>query len=370
VEVIEPSFGFLTFARDLVERHTLDLRLLFSTSDARASGRLGYAFRGLGNPILTASVSQWWDASGPSKAVVQGDTVDFFALERERSANLSATFRRLRFRRALAFTLGSGMVWERRSVLDLDLSESELSFRRPDLRLAELWGTAEYSDVRRHAFSFGPEDGVAAFVTGRARREMDLPTDERGVGGSDRSFREVFGRIRAYRGIPGPGFADHVVALRATGGLARGPGADFSHYDVGGSAGDREPITGFSLFGGTSWFYTVRGFTNGVRSGRNAWSASLEYRVPLALVNRGAGLFPLHVDRVSASLFADAGNAWGTSVHGALNPRRSTLASVGGEVVTDLLTFFTIPLTLRTGVAVRTSGGEGTTLYVRIGRNF
>ncbi len=47
------------------------------------------------------------------------------------------------------------------------------------------------------------------------------------------------------------------------------------------------------------------------RWGRFAWSATVEYRFPIQLVNRGAGLFPLHLDRISGSLFFDGGNAWG-----------------------------------------------------------
>jgi hypothetical protein len=95
-------------------------------------------------------------------------------------------------------------------------------------------------------------------------------------------------------------------------------------------------------------------------------------------VNRGIGLIPLHLDQVSGSLFADAGNAWGpelgTSVPRYHNPRRAALRSVGAELSADILTFFNAFLPLRAGVALplvdATGRGTDPVWYLRVGPSF
>ena len=49
----------------------------------------------------------------------------------------------------------------------------------------------------------------------------------------------------------------------------------------------------------------MRGYGTARRFGRYAWSASVEYRFPIRLVNRGLGLFPLHLDWVAGAVFLD-----------------------------------------------------------------
>ena len=297
-EVMGASWGVRTGGEDLVGRHAVGAELLLSTTDARPSGGLSYTYRGLGDPVLSVGVSQWWDASGPFAVEVEGEERVIFAEERERNASLAATFRRVRFRDVLSLRLVGGMTWEERWVLEEDLTRSDLRFTRPDPRLADLRATVGFTNARGHVLSTGFEKGVDAALTGRLRREVDVPDADRGEAGADRSVHEVIARLHAYEDVQGPGFADHVVAVRVAAALARGPGADPSHYDVGGTTGEREPLTGFSLFGGQPRFFPVRGFDHGERSGRNAWSASVEYRVPLAMVNEGIGLIPLHLDRI------------------------------------------------------------------------
>ena len=115
----------------------------------------------------------------------------------------------------------------------------------------------------------------------------------------------------------------------------RTSGADAFHFSVGGAQGRPESLTGAELFGGSRLFFPVRGYSEGRRTGRYAWSVSGEYRFPLINVHRGIGLLPLHMDRVSGALFFDAGNAWGKAGpmgQGPPNPRRNAVASVGAEL--------------------------------------
>lgn len=373
-EVVGTSFGAGTHARDLVGRHAVDVELLLSSPGTRLSGQFAYRYAGLGNPVLGLSASQGWDAAGPFRGLrADGSEERLWIRERERAVDLDATVLLPRFRRALSVRVGGGLAWEDRTVLDDDLEESEVfALNRPRSRLSSLQASTSFSTVRSHAFSVGPERGVSLFLLGRARRELDLTDTLRAVVGRDRSRRELLGRLRLFRDVPGPGYADHVLALRASAGVAEGPGADRFHFDVGGASGLGEPLTGFSLGGGRTYFFPARGYAGGERSGRYAWSATAEYRFPLALVHRGLGLFPLHLDRLGGTLFFDAADAWGPEldVAGYQNPRKDApLTSVGAEALAEVLTFFSAPLTLRAGMAVRLDGG-GTAFHLRLGRSF
>ena len=145
-----------------------------------------------------------------------------------------------------------------------------------------------------------------------------------------------------------------------------------------GRGGALESVTGLGLFGGSSFLFPVRGYQNGERAGRVAWSATVEYRFPIARVNRGLGLFPIHLEEVSGDLFADAGNAWGPEFgeteprfH---NPSRSGMASVGAELTANLLVLFSSGLPIRLGVALPLvdDNGRGTSplFYLRLGSSF
>ena len=106
-----------------------------------------------------------------------------------------------------------------------------------------------------------------------------------------------------------------VLAVRAGVGTARGPRTGTGYFGVGGASG----------------FLPVRGYETSTRSGRHAWSASVEFRAPLALVNRGLGAWPFHVDRLFGSVLIDAGNAWGFSTPSSdvEHPRLYPLMSAG-----------------------------------------
>lgn len=376
-DVLGPSFGAFTSVEDLVGRHALEGELVLSTSGARPSGGIAYRYAGLGNPLLSVSAAQGWDATGPFQGPEgdDGTARRLWITERERRVSAGLTLLAQRFRWSGALSAGAGYVWEHRTLLDDDLEEvDDLRLRRPSSRLADLTVSASLSSVRSHAFSPGPAAGLSLFLQGRSRPELEMPDSLDSVVGRDRSTREGIGRLRLFAPLPLPAPAPGlpVLALRVSGGMAGGPGADQFHYDVGGANGVREPFTGFSLFGGRSFFFPARGFTNGERFGRVAWSATAELRVPLAQLNQGVGLVPLHLDRLTGSLFVDGANAWGPElgVDGFQNPRSDPLVSVGGEVLVDVLAFFALPLTLRTGVALRLDEVGGTSLYLRLGRSF
>jgi len=286
-------------------------------------------------------------------------------LRRERSVLGSVTLIDARWRRTLSATLGGGLVSASREQLDDRLARVALDPRlRSSDRLAETSLVLRYSTSRSHSFQTGGERGLDLAVGGRIRRHLGLPAADRGVSGADASFDELTGQAVGFVPLWGGGHATHVLAVRVAGGSAFGPRAALGHFPVGGATGRQEDVTGFTLFGGHSVFLPVRGYEQGVRFGRYAWSATAEYRFPIALVNRGLGAWPLHLDRFVGSLFVDAGDAWEPSPFG------RAVGSVGAEVTTLILGWWDTPTLVRTGVALPLVGGRDPSAYVRVGLSF
>lgn len=374
-DVIEPFLGLETGGNDLVGRHRWGLRGAVALS-GEVAGALAWNWLGLGNPVLTLNAEQDWSADGPFTVAGESEaSTTLWVRERERRLRVGVRFDRRRWRTNASIGLTGGMVWESRSVLDDALRPTdEFTLRSPQARLWEGQLRLAWSSARSHALSVSNEEGASAFVLARTRVEQSLPDSLRRERGFDRTQHDLLGQLQLYQSFSGPGFGDHVLALRLAGGFAAGPGADQFTWDLGGVPGQAEGLTGLSLFGGTSLFFPVRGYDEGFRSGRTAWVASGEYRFPLAMVNRGLGLFPLHLDRVHGAVFVDAGNAWGPQGEGAGydQPRLGPLAGTGAEVVVRLSLLYSQPLVIRTGAAVPLVDalGSGPRFYIRVGSVF
>ncbi|MYH30177.1 MAG: hypothetical protein F4137_15300 [Acidobacteria bacterium] len=371
-ELLGYALGGRTSGIDLVGRHAYEAGAQVFTSGGRGEGDVSYEYRGLGNPTIGVTASQTWDDDGVRvrrpEAGAAGSPEAFFVLERERRLATSVRVRRPGVRLSTSLRLSAGLVRSDREVLD-DVLRPTDGFRltRPGSLLSEYAVSFSVSSARSHAFQMGNARGAALYLRARTRGDLDVPGGLAGRDAVDLSVDDLIGRVRAYIPLPGPGFAAPVLAVRASGGTARGPGAQTGYFGVGGAAGDRVSLPGAPTLVGGSVFLPVRGYETSTQSGRTAWSTSVELRVPLALVNRGRGTLPLHVDRVFGSVFLDGGNAWGRlSSSGDESPRPSVLLSAGFEVSTDLLALYGVPLRLRAGAAFPFIEREGPRYYVRV----
>ena len=359
-QILGYALGGRTSAFDLVGRHAYDVGGFLLASGGKGGGDVRYEYRGFGNPILGLHGSQSWDDDGVRvrrpAAGVRGTPETFFVLERERRVAASLSVTRPRVRTFVGLTVSAGLVRSDREVLDARLRPTDrYRLGRPGATLSELVASLHASTARPHAFQMGNARGVELYAHARTRRDLGVPGSLAGSPWFDRSADDLTGGLRAYLPLPIPGFAAPVLAVRASGGAARGPGTHSGFFDVGGG-----PV-----------FFPVRGYQTSTRSGRRAWAASVELRVPLALVNRGLGAWPLHVDRIFGSVFLDGGDAWGAGVpsSAAGRPRTRPLRSAGLEVTTDLLALYA-PLRVRAGVAFRQVGLQGRTVYVELGVPF
>jgi len=360
-ELMGFAVGAETSSVDLVGRHEYTAYAQVFTSGGRAEGGLSYTYRGLGNPVFSLSARQSWASAG--RIVAPPDTS--YVLERDRSVGLSMTLLSRRWRRDLALSVGGDLAWAGFEQLDNDLRTVALDPGVPDApRFGGVSAAIAYSSAREHSFQTGSTRGLSLYVQGRRRVHLNVPAGLRGTTGSDYSYDELYGRGRAYVPLWRVGHETHVLALQAAGGGSFGPQGRLGRFGVGGASGSAEDVTGFTLFGGEFVPFPVRGYDQFSRFGRWAWAATAEYRFPVALVHRGLGPWPLHLDRVVGSIFADVGDAWEPT------PRGRPLTSVGAELSARLLALYNGSLLLRTGLAVPLVRGHDPSVYVRVGMPF
>ena len=374
-EVLDRSIGMRLVGRDLVGRHGYSIAGRVGLNDRRFGGAFSYNYNGLGNPTFGLSLSQSHDASSGTYSVPFPDdsTREFFLLEKERRAFLSTTFLRRRYRTSTALYVRGGFVREELSLQDPEGNAGPtLTSPAPRTSYTELSATLSAANTQRRAMSFSREDGLRGFVNARMRRQRGVDPGDRGVIGADRSYGEVSGELSAYKALGRLGFANHVLGLRFSAGAAAGSGANQSHFDAGGAEGTVESVTGLGLFGGSPRLFPVRGYRSNYRSGRIAWTGSVEYRFPLAVVDRGLGAFPLFFDRIHGSVFADAGNAWGPTLGrtGYDNPRQAMLASVGAELSVIVGALYLPGTTIRAGVGLPLKFENDPVFYLRVGNPF
>ncbi len=352
--VLGTSIGARTSGIDLVHRHsyTVGARIFLpvkSSSARRTAGNLSYRYYGLGNPTLGLSLSQDWDEDGARLQQETDNTPSetFFILERERRASVSTTLARPKARSRASLTVSGGLVREDREVLASALQKTH-RFQLDDPRstLGELSVRFSATSARSSAFQMGQATGTSFSV--RVRRRHDLSRAS-----NDRSVNDIRGTVRTYTRLPNwfPGrqFAAPVLALRASAGASRGPGSDNGYFNIGGA----ESIT-----------FPVRGYDTSTRSGQHAWSASLEYRAPLALENRGLRAWPIHYNRIFWTFFADAANTYGRDTS-----QSHPLLSAGTEIIIDYYILYSA-IRYRLGVAYRFTDPEGIGYYVRLGMSF
>jgi len=115
--------------------------------------------------------------------------------------------------------------------------------------------------------------------------------------------------------------------------------------------------------------FSLRGYKPAVLKGNNLLLASLEYRFPLANIERSLKVGPLSIflERLSGALFFDMGNAWespGTSIW------QDFKSSIGAELKADFNSKYDSPFTLKLGAAKALTAPLGYDIYITLGSSF
>jgi hypothetical protein len=204
---------------------------------------------------------------------------------------------------------------------------------------------------KSYGYSVSAEEGARLTATAElTRRALGADADAGSATIDARGYLPVFPRHA-------------VVAVRAGAATAWGDARLRRSFSASG-AGPQS--SGFEF--GTDAIALLRGFAEDDVTGEHAWSANLDYRVPLVRIERGAGTLPFFLRTMHAAVFTDAADAWsGTPA------QRRIRASAGVELSLDIVAGYVLPLTLTGGAAWRhdpTGRSTGVALFGRIGRAF
>lgn len=365
--------GALTSGEDVIGRHSYQAQALVNTSTHHIDALASYQYSRFINPILDVSAEQDWSYLSVYSNQTRVGRLD----ERAQVYGAHATFVRPRAFTYASLSLGGEMETREYLPSPSSLGTLLLPFYQRDHQYPAVVATALFSNAQRPTLSISPEDGVELSLSERERWE-------RGTNGSSSSGTVLVSTL--YKSLPLPGFAHHVLALRAAGGITdnRSPG----EYSLGGISGSAVSIIPGLTVGDQARTFPVRGFAPGTELGIRAVTGSLEYRAPLTLPSRGLGLWPAFVDRTSLTLFADAGKAYcprsalAGQVSGVASPACSggdptppILTSIGAELNLDAALQFDVPYRFRLGLAHplhgRTEfGTRSLSTYVTLGGSF
>jgi hypothetical protein len=205
-----------------------------------------------------------------------------------------------------------------------------------------------HDTTQRYGYSISREHGVNAGTTLElARRAL----------GSDAHATTGTLDVRAY--LPGLG-RHHVVALRAAGGVSRGADLGRQTFRLD-SVAASAAVTDF----GSEALGLYRGPGAAV-SGDRLVVGNLEYRLPLANIERGPGTWPIFVRTVHASLFADVGQVRADHLD------RAWARAFGGELSLEAVAGYSLPFSISTGASWGDDGRStrGSLFYVRFGHAF
>lgn len=140
----------------------------------------------------------------------------------------------------------------------------------------------------------------------------------------------------------------HVLGLRLAGGYVMG---------------DREQIASGSLrFGGPfgegvmagygNLSFPFRGFPGVTFAADRVALASVEYRLPIANVERGLGTLPIFLRKIYVAPFADFGDSWQRNGKDGRDFFEDFFLSLGAELKSDLVLGYGLPVTARLGYAM------------------
>ncbi|MCU0249495.1 MAG: hypothetical protein MUE61_04760 [Vicinamibacterales bacterium] len=206
---------------------------------------------------------------------------------------------------------------------------------------------------RQYGYSISPEDGIW----------MALNVERVTPGlGADANALTLTGDWRGYaRGLG----RHHVAAIRLGAASSTGDTGMTRTFSLGGSGLSAAP---FAM--GQRAVGLLRGLPQDQRFGTAVWVANLDYRVPLARVERGAGTWPVFLRDIHGAAFADAGSAGN-----AMDALPAAAFSLGGELGARVTLGYSWNLTLAAGAAwVRDSSRPGEpdrfAIFVRTGYAF
>ena len=213
-------------------------------------------------------------------------------------------------------------------------------------RVASVRTGWDFSNARAFAYGIGAEEGGRFSATAETTRTT--------LGADGNGFAATVDARRYWRAIPRHG----VVAVR---GAAAAYWGDREVERIFSASGYGPQSAGFRF--GRDAIGLLRGFSEDDITGTRAVTANVDYRIPLARVDRGIGTIPFFMRSVHGAVFVDTGHAWTERARW-----QDVRTSIGAEISLDAVVGFALPLTFTAGAAWRRDGDAGDRGFVAFGR--
>ncbi|WP_251973396.1 hypothetical protein [Sphaerotilus microaerophilus] len=336
------AYGASTNGSDALGWHQYALAFQWETSQREAVGALEYLWLNSQMLSLQRTITPLaWRDRGSSK-------YDTLAYERHTQAQWLSTLPVLQ-RLQRRVNLGIGAAFDRIEVIQTE-PESRRTARNDKLAAALI----DYDSRESNWWSEGANRGLRASLLYETYQPF-LSREEKAAG-TGYDGHVIRADLRGY--VP---LGRSVLALRHTEARASGRTRP---YQLGGAT-DPQLQLGYTL---NSRDLSLRGYSgdDAALVGQSARVSSVEWRTPLADIDRHGMVPPLGINRLSGAVFFDIGGAWNV---GASKPA-SYYRGVGVELLGELKLLYALGLNLRLGVARGLDEPKDTVGYLSFGRAF
>ncbi len=237
--------------------------------------------------------------------------------------------------------------------------------------LSTLGGGWRYAWGSSYPYSISPEKGRAINISAETTTSL-LGSHTLDDQGESQPFDQVqfTAEWREYLSLPW--LSNHVLGLRGAVGLSLGDRLNYGSFRLGGSYGEG------SLYVLPDEYRSLRGFPVATVYGDWYYLASVEYRLPLLRIDRGAGTLPFFVRTLHAAVFSDLGNAFDSLPQAGDEMAQvltDTLVGLGAELRLGVVLGWGWGFTGRLGYAFALLGdgyspGDLGGLYAQMGTSF
>ncbi len=343
------QLGITVSGEDIAQHMAWSARLGVSLAEGYLNADASMLFRRLPAPI---SVSAFRRVSVRGGLQVAGESRNW--VEEALGADIATGYTIPRSLHSESWTASYSLAWLRQAEpwggrLDPNTPPPVL----PETgRLASLRFGWSYNDARSHFYDMSPSEGRSLAIS--------LSLAHPAIGSQ---FKVATVQWRWTRYVEAPWRQHHVFALRYAGGISGGDLGRRGVFSVGGFASVSvvDQLIDSTTLGGAA----LRGYVPGQRNGVQYHLAQLEYRFPLFRFMRGFSTLPAYLQRMHATVFADAGDAF----FGRLDPKTFRLG-FGAELHTDVLVGYFLPWTFRLGFAHGPMEGGEAQVYFHLGVPF
>jgi Tol biopolymer transport system component len=324
VNADDVEIGASTGASDVLGYHEYAASVLWRTSGQDAD----FVFDGA--PVswnATYSYNRW----RPSLLLSAWSDVDTVAVAYEGSTDIVSAQER-----SQGMFGGVLLPWRRVRVAQSGLAGVEVDQRHlpdaagvPDRSRNAVRGGWALNSSREYGYSISPENGVWTAA--------NLEQVTTGLGADGTAFT-LTGDWRGYlRGVG----RHHVAAMRIGAASSTGDAGMTRSFSLGASGLANNP---FAM--GQRMVGLLRGLPQDDRVGTALLVANLDYRFPIARVERGIRTWPIFLRDVHGAVFVDAGSAGR-----AMDELPAAAFSIGGEIATRITLGYSWNLSLAAGVA-------------------